>query len=258
MKSHQQRQDRPVSDSDQQASFGRERREVRLQPIRLQSGVQALESQERSTRREDEQQGSLAWEIAETLLLALLIFLAVRTVVLNFRVDGLSMEPALDTGQMILVNRQIYLHFDANDVLNLVPFVERDGENVVYPFHPPLRGDIIVFNAPTAGSDKPFIKRVIGLPGETVSVRDGQVLINGRTLDEDYLGSTATSWPGRPDGYELVVPEDHYFVLGDNRNNSTDSRSFGPVPMDSVIGKAWISYWPTAHLGILGTPSYAR
>lgn len=207
-------------------------------------------------RREEADSGGILWEITETLVLALLIFLAVRTVVLNFRVDGLSMEPTLDTGQMLLVNRQIYFHFDLNDVLNVLPFVERDGEHIIYPLHPPQRGDIIVFDPPISSSDKPYIKRVIGLPGERISIHDGAVYINGQRLEEEYLGSTATSWPGRPDDFELLIPEDHVFVMGDNRNNSTDSRSFGPIPYSDIIGRAWISYWPRDLLGIFQTPDY--
>lgn len=207
-------------------------------------------------RARDDDSRSILWEITETLVLALLIFLAVRTVVLNFRVDGLSMEPSLDSGQMLLVNRQIYFHFDANGVLDALPLVERDGENVVYPFHPPQRGDIVVFEPPVGRADKPYIKRVIGLPGERISIHDGGVFINGERLKEPYIGQTATSWPGRSDDFKFVIPEEHIFVLGDNRNNSTDSRSFGPVSVDEIIGKAWISYWPAGHLGIVSAPQY--
>ena len=199
---------------------------------------------------------SLIWEITETLVLALLIFVAVRSVVLNFRVDGLSMEPSLDSGQMLLVNRQIYFHFDANDLLNVLPFVERDGDNIVYPLHPPQRGDIVVFDPPIGRTSKPYIKRVIGLPGEKITIHDGAVYVNGERLEEGYLNGTATSWPNGDPSREVVVPEGHIFVLGDNRNNSTDSRSFGPVPTDDVIGKAWISYWPSSVAGILDTPDY--
>lgn len=207
-------------------------------------------------KKQEESTGSVLWEVAETLVLALFIFLAVRAVVLNFRVDGLSMEPTLDSGQMLLVNRQIYFHFDVNDVLNILPFVEREGEDVFYPLHPPQRGDIVVFDPPIGQSGKPYIKRVIGLPGEHLAIHDGSVYIDGERLEEPYLGATATSWPGRQPDYEIVVPEGHIFVLGDNRNNSTDSRSFGPVSVDDVIGKAWVSYWPQEHLGILSTPAY--
>jgi signal peptidase I len=207
---------------------------------------------------EEESNGGILWEITETLVLALLIFLAVRTVVLNFRVDGLSMDPTLNTGEMLLVNRQIYSHFDLNNVLNILPFVERDGEQDFYVFHPPQRGDIIVFDPPIGAIDKPYIKRVIALPGETVSIHDGAVFVNAERLDEPYLGSTATRWAGQADNFELVVPEEHIFVLGDNRNNSTDSRSFGPVEYDAIIGRAWIAYWPMDLFGIFQTPAYGQ
>lgn len=220
------------------------------------SGSDADESQ--NTADENESHGGILWEITETLVLALLIFLAVRTVVLNFRVDGLSMEPTLNTGEMLLVNRQMYSHFDLNSVINILPFVEREGEHEFYPLHPPQRGDIIVFNPPVGSIDKPYIKRVIALSGETVSIHDGAVFVDGERLDESYLGSTATRWPGRPDNFELLVPEDHVFVLGDNRNNSTDSRSFGPVSHDAIIGRAWIAYWPADLFGIFQTPAYGR
>ncbi len=219
-------------------------------------GVSVPASDDAPPAEEREHDGGILWEITETLVLALLIFLAVRTVVLNFRVDGLSMEPTLNTGEMLLVNRQMYSHFDVNGVLNVLPFVERDGESEFYPFHPPQRGDIIVFDPPIGAIDKPYIKRVIGLPGETIAIHDGGVYIDGERLDEGYLGTTATRWPGRPDNFELVVPEGHIFVLGDNRNNSTDSRSFGPVSEDAIIGRAWIAYWPAGLFGIFQTPAY--
>lgn len=211
---------------------------------------------EAGTPSKETSRPSLIWEITETLVLALFIFIAVRSVVLNFRVDGLSMEPSLDSGQMLLVNRQIYFHFDSNDVLNILPFVEREGENIIYPLHPPQRGDIVVFNPPVGGTSKPYIKRVIGLPGERVSIHDGSVYINGELLNEPYLKGSATSWPNGDPSREFVVPAEHLFVLGDNRNNSTDSRSFGSISNDVVIGKAWISYWPSALAGIVQTPDY--
>ena len=220
----------------------------------VQSGPVA--AQEPKQQGEDESEGGILWEITETLVLALLIFLAVRTVVLNFRVDGLSMEPTLNTGEMLLVNRQVYAHFDLNNVVNILPFVDRNGEHDFYPFHPPQRGDIIVFDPPINAIDKPYIKRVIGLPGETVRIRDGAVFVDGERLDESYLGSTATRWPGRADDFELLVPDEHVFVLGDNRNNSTDSRSFGPVEFDAIIGRAWIAYWPADLFGIFQSPAY--
>lgn len=215
-----------------------------------------VDGDESAASARERKRPGLIWEITETLVLALFIFVAVRSVVLNFRVDGLSMEPSLDTGQMLLVNRQIYFNFDANNVLNYLPFVERDGEHIVYPLHPPQRGDIVVFNPPVGGASKPYIKRIIGLPGETIAIHDGAVFVNGDRLDEPYLEGVSTSWPNGDPTRELVVPEEHLFVLGDNRNNSTDSRSFGPISNDALIGRAWISYWPSDLAGVLGTPDY--
>jgi signal peptidase I len=200
----------------------------------------------------------LIWEITETLVLALFIFVAVRSVVLNFRVDGLSMEPTLDHGEMLLVNRQIYFNFDLNNLLNYLPLVDLEGERVIYPLHPPQRGDIIVFNPPVTGATKPYIKRIIGVPGDSVAIRDGVVIVNGEILDEPYLNGVSTSWPNGDPFREIVVPEGHFFVLGDNRNNSTDSRSFGPISEETIIGKAWIGYWPSSRIGFLDTPLYAR
>jgi signal peptidase I len=198
---------------------------------------------------------SAMWEIVETLVLALLIFVAVRSVVLNFRVDGLSMEPSLASGQMLLVNRQVYFHFDANRVLNLVPFVEREGKRIVYPFHPPQRGDIVVLHPPVS-QGKPYIKRVIGLPGERIAIHDGAVYVNGARLEEEYLNGVSTSWGGSVGHDEITIPEGRVFVMGDNRNNSTDSRSFGTIEIDEIIGKAWISYWPTDRINFISTPDY--
>jgi signal peptidase I len=198
---------------------------------------------------------SAAWEIAETLILALVIFVAVRAVVLNFRVDGLSMSPTLDTGQMLLVNRQVYFHTDLNRVVNILPFVEREGEHIFYPFHPPQRGDIVVLHPPV-DQGKPYIKRIIALPGERIAIHDGQVFINGEQLDEPYLNGVTTSWSGTMGNQELTIPDGKVFVMGDNRGNSTDSRVFGPVDIDQLIGRAWISYLPLDRLEIIRTPDY--
>lgn len=195
-----------------------------------------------------------AREIIETLLLAVVIFVGVRMLVLNFRVDGASMVPNLHNREMLLVNRNAYLNFDMNDLLNIVPGVDRDGDWTFYPFDPPERGDIVVFEPP-AVHDKPYIKRVIGLPGETVSFENGDVYIDGVQLDEPYIDDHITDCP---DGCEQgMVPAGHVYVLGDNRDNSSDSRQFGFVDADDIIGKAWFTYWPFDDLGLVPHEDYA-
>ncbi|HAX24558.1 MAG TPA: signal peptidase I [Thermomicrobiales bacterium] len=199
----------------------------------------------------------MLWDIVETLLLALLVFVAVRAIVLNFRVDGESMSPNLDSGEMLLVNRAIYWHFDVNGILDALPFVDRSGSQIVYPLHPPQRGDIVVLHPPV-DRGKPYIKRVIGLPGERLSIHDGAVYINGQRLEEPYLHGVSTSWAGTLGQQEITIPDGQVYVLGDNRANSSDSRAFGPIAIDQIIGRAWIAYWPGDDIGILSTPSYPR
>lgn len=159
----------------------------------------------------------------ETLLLAAVLFVAVRLTLQNTRVDGHSMEPTLHNAQYLMVNK------------------------VIYRFADPQRGDIIVFRSPQDG-DKALIKRVIGLPGDVVWITDGKVTINGAELVEPYLSPDAAMVG---DWGPMTVGPDEYVALGDNRNNSNDSRSFGPVAASTIIGKAWFSIWPLTYgLGI--------
>ena len=199
---------------------------------------------------------SLIREVIETLILALIIFVAVRAVVLNFRVEGLSMSPNFHNGEMLLVNRNVYFHFDLNAALNWIPGVNRKGQDIVYPFHPPQRGDVIVFNPPIPNADKPFIKRVIGLPGETVEVKNEGVYIDGVRLNEPYLHGVQTECYQTVSCPAVTVPKGYIFVMGDNRGNSEDSRAFGPVPINNIIGKAWVTYWPPDEVGIVPHHSY--
>ncbi|MDQ3045356.1 MAG: signal peptidase I [Chloroflexota bacterium] len=189
-------------------------------------------------------------EIVETLLLAVVIFVGVRSLVLNFRVDGTSMTPNLTDREMLLVNRNVYFNFDLHGLLNILPGVDYEDERIIYPFHPPERGDIVVFNPPIA-SPKPFIKRIIGLPGDTVEVRSGDVYVNSTLVDEPYIDDGITGCGTTRDCAPVNVPAGSIFVMGDNRSNSSDSRSFGPVAIDSIIGKAWITYWPSDHIGLV-------
>jgi signal peptidase I len=198
-------------------------------------------------------------ELLETAIFILLVFLIVRGVVQNFKIEGQSMEPNLHTGQYVLVNKIVYFHFDLNAPLRLLPGNADLPPKIVYPFHMPRRGEVVVFEYPRDLS-KDYIKRVIALPGETVTVRDGQVFVNDTPLDEPYLNGMQTLCRGDDAcNYEqpVTVPPGTVFVIGDNRGNSSDSREWGPLPLDGVIGKAWVSYWPREHWGVISSPTYA-
>lgn len=206
-----------------------------------QSGAALGDDSAESPPAAKNQAGRAVREVVETLLLAALIFFLVRLVVLNFRVDGESMLPNLEDGQMLLVNRNAYQFFDV-------------GGGRYYPFDPPERGDVVVFEPPT-GSDKPYIKRIIGLPGEEVTFGDGNVFVDGELLPEDYI-EERTRCGARSDNCDVIVPEGYVYVLGDHRNNSSDSRVFGLVPVENVVGKAWLAYWPLSDVGFVPHESY--
>ena len=176
------------------------------------------------------------FEIVETLVLTLIIFFVIQTFVAQpYRVEQQSMEQTLEPRQYVLVDK-------------LTP-----------RFDPYSRGDIVVFEPPEAwvqgGPKTPFIKRVIGLPGETVEIKDGAVFIDGARLEEPYVydlqPTTASEEPA-----SWVIPDDEVFVMGDHRAASADSRAFGPIQETTVIGRAWLRYWPISSLGILPTPEY--
>jgi signal peptidase I len=177
--------------------------------------------------------GSILRELLETAVLTIAIFLVVRVALQNFKVEGESMEPNLHNNEYILVNK------------------------VDYMLHSPQRGDVVVFRAVPAGQpDRDFIKRVIGLPGETVAVHNGYVFINGRRLIEPYINAQHRPLYTFP---REKVPAGDYFVLGDNRNNSFDSSKWPStwLPRSDIIGKAWVSYWPPADVSLFQTPSFA-
>ena len=159
-------------------------------------------------------------EILQTVLIAALLFLVVNLVTARIRVEGSSMEPSLHDGEMVVVNR------------------------LAYRWSAPSRGDIVVFRFPLDPSRR-FIKRVIGLPGDSLEARDGLMYVNGTALDEPYIAAAP-----RYDGAWLVQA-DELFVLGDNRNNSSDSQNWGPLPMAEVIGKAVLVYWPLPDVGVI-------
>ncbi len=172
-------------------------------------------------------------ELVQTVLLAFLLFLLIRNVILNFRIDGISMEPNFHNGQYLIVNRFAYcpgLH------LELPPIGIKWHKT--WCINQPRRGDVIVFEYPLDES-RDFIKRVIALPGETIEMRNGKIYIDGKLLPEPF-GPNSTNRNFGP----LRVPPDTVFVVGDNRNNSSDSRTWGPLPQKDIIGKAVLSYWP--------------
>jgi signal peptidase I len=161
-------------------------------------------------------------EALETILPAILIAILINLFLAQpTRVHGQSMEPSLHSDQRLIV------------------------EKVSYRLHGPRRGDVVVFSAPQQ-SEELLIKRVVGLPGETVEIRDGKVYINGTSLDEPYLDQKT-----RGHLESMVVPPLHVFVLGDNRSFSNDSRAFDAVPIRNILGRAWFSYWPPKDVGLL-------
>ncbi|MFC1983866.1 signal peptidase I [Chloroflexota bacterium] len=171
---------------------------------------------------------ALLRDILLIVVAAIVITLLMQAVIQKSDVNGYCMEPGLQDGQQLLINK------------------------VVYYFDEPQRGDIIVFHPPPPYSSEatPFIKRIVGLPGEVIEVMDRNVYINGSKLDEPYIAESPI--------YRLkaqIIPEDEYFVLGDNRNNANDSHIWGTVPRQNIIGKAWVSIWPLGEWGLI--PDYS-
>ena len=164
-------------------------------------------------------------ELLITLTVAVIIFVAIQTTIQSFIVVGLSMYPSLVNGQRLLVNK------------------------AVYHFHEPERGDVIVFE-PIDGGQADYIKRVIAQPGDTVEIKNSVVYVNGSPLDEPYIKN--------PPSYttdEQKIPQNNYFVLGDNRDSSNDSHNGWMVPHEKIIGKAWVSMWPPDKWGLV--PNYS-
>lgn len=172
------------------------------------------DAQEQSAPSQDTQSVKQFFvDLLETIILAVVLFFAINAVSARVRVDGFSMVPTLQDGEYVLVNRLAY-------------------RNKL-----PERGDIIVFTSPQT-TDLDLIKRVIGLPGDRVRISSGVVQVNDQTLDEPYIAA-APIYNG-----EWNVPEGNLFVLGDNRNDSSDSHAWNFLPVDNVIGKAILIYWP--------------
>ena len=179
------------------------------------------------------------FEIVETLVLTLIIFFVIQSFIAQpYQVKQKSMEQTLEPDQYVLVDK-------------LTP-----------RFDPYVRGEIIVFTPPpdwSQGDGTPFIKRIIGVGGDTIEIEDGQVYVNDVALAESYLfanadgpePTTTTIDPPR-----WVVPLGEVFVMGDHRSHSADSRAFGAIPVDTIVGRAWLRYWPFDVFGVLVGPTY--
>lgn len=143
----------------------------------------------------------------------------------------------------------MYPNFHDNEYLLTDKLSYRLGE--------PGRGDVIVFKAPK-NQEYDYIKRIIGLPGEEIEIRNGKLYINDKLLDESYLPEEYITSGGSfwREGLEAPVPQEQYFVLGDNRSHSSDSREWGTVPLENIIGKAWLRYWPFNKLGLVKEEKY--
>ena len=178
-------------------------------------------------------------EIVETLALTLIIFVVIQNFIAQpYKVQQSSMERTLMQEQYVLVDK-LTPHFDTYK-----------------------RGDIVVFTPPEdwVGADRtPFIKRVIGVGGDTVEIHDGGVYINDERLDEPYIYTESDGAVQTTDAAQerWVIPDGDLFLMGDHRQDSADSRVFGPVPVNQVIGRAWLRYWPFDSFGVLATPTYA-
>ena len=164
---------------------------------------------------------SAVWELVTTLLPALLIALSINVFAAEASVvDGPSMQPNLYGGYRVV------------------------AEKISYHLHPPRRGDVVIAERP--GNEGSLIKRVVALPGETVEVRGGHVLINGQRIEEPWVRNF-----GGPNHPPTVVPADHVFILGDNRVNSRDSRAIGPVPVEMIKGRVVLIYWPLDEIKVV-------
>ena len=183
-------------------------------------------------------------ETLQTVLLALLLFAVLQGSIQNYRVEGASMEPTLNTHQYLLVNKLVYYRIDKARLARYLPFIDAKPGDMAYLFHPPRRGDIVVFHYPRDPS-RDFVKRVIGVPGDTVEINNGRVYVNGLPQDERYISEL-----GRTSLARETLGAEQYFVLGDNRPHSNDSKDWGTVPLEDMVGSGWITYWPLSQLGI--------
>ncbi len=183
-------------------------------------------------------------ELLEAVLIGVFVFMAIQAAVANFRVEGSSMRPTLLPGHYLVVNKLLYYQVDIHRLGKIIPFWNPEAPQLLHAIRPPQRGDVIVFDYPLE-PDRQFVKRIIGEPGDLVAIADGKVSVNSRTLNEPYLDLL-----GRTHMHAVRLGDDEYFVLGDNRSGSRDSRHWGPLPKDHIIGRVWAIYWPRSAWGV--------
>lgn len=179
--------------------------------------------------------GDFFLDILEVFVTSFAIFLFVYLLVLQpHKINGNSMEPNFHDGQYLLTDK------------------------LTYRFREPQRGDVVVFEPPV-NKEEEYIKRIIGLPGEAISVKDGHFYINGVSLSEDYIPADIYT-KGKsflPNNSEKIIPQGSYFVSGDNREYSSDSRYWGFITKDKITGKAWLIYWPPKDVGFIKEGEYS-
>ncbi len=179
--------------------------------------------------------GAFFLDIIEVIVFAIAIFLFIYLLVLQpHKIKGASMQPNYPNGEYLLTDK------------------------VTYRFREPQRGDVVVFQAPTKEGDE-FIKRIIGQPNETISIKSGHVYINESRLVETYLADSVITNSGQflNEGAEITIPDDNYFVIGDNRPFSSDSRAWGFITNDEITGRAWLVYWPISQARVISEVQYS-
>jgi len=194
-----------------------------LQPETIEAPAPGAPASVQTTAQPQPTAWGIARELIETVVLSLIIFLLIRQVVQNYRIENHSMEPNFYEGQFVLVNK------------------------LAYKLGQPERGDVLVFHNP-GNTSEDYIKRIIGLPGDTVLVQNGVVYLNGEPLAEDFPHNPIPAGDYMP---PVTVGDNQLFVMGDNRPNSSDSRVFGPISQDLVVGQAWLRIWPLNKFGIV-------
>jgi len=191
-------------------------------------------------------------EISETAITAVLIFVVLQISTQSFRVDGHSMDPTMADNQHVLVNKFVYASADAGIFADILHAIKGEDQGRTYLFHGPQRDDVIVFKPPT-GPDADFlVKRVIGIPGDEIDIRGGRVWVNGEPRDETFPVTKSNGGT-----YPLTVEADKFFMLGDNRSRSNDSRTWGQLPAENVVGRVWFGYWPPSGINLFSSVSPA-